>query len=586
MELKNQIEYNGGALVTIKSVIYDVEDTDLYTFYLSPTANITDIAGMTTANDFLRIVVRNPKGAVDTATNPFEIAYKDISVKKQTMTDVTTVKLSADIVAETSFLNLSVEVELKTGKKMLVRYNAVCAEAVPQPLTNQFDLNKTITAIGSVVEWKNPTSGLTTYYFYTESDIKEPAGEGVAPMEISFADGIATTDVDLATADPEKVKIVCGAFKNVSGTTGKLSIVKNKNNTLTVSMDAKGSGSRLRAAYTGAFASGYVSNDLLKVTNGEDVNSADLLKVFCFKGDLMNDFAFGLQSATEVADLKKGKYAVKLSLSDINIGKTIDMATEASKCPLQVYDYTNYKTYDTEKESGAGITGTVTTMGTSSRMYLRISITLPSGPKVEGEWFGDVTSVNAAFDIVPVKPFVPYYQITTEDGQTVKLNKTILTMEVRMVKNYSYRGRNYGDVYFIYFRPDGSTTNCPADNSFKYPFFTISAACPTTENFSLSEEGTTWHWDFKFSQNEYMLQYADGGYSDKANSYGFCPANATATVIRNADKTWKVVFKAKEFGKTSYGFESGSKNNIIVEWQGRATKYTGTSQNDFTDADY
>ena len=121
VELKNQINYNGGALIDIRSVIFDVEDTDLYTFYLSPTAGITDVAGMTAEKDYLSVVVRNPKGTVNTATDTFEISYKEVSVKKQTLSDAEKVQLSADLVKETSVLNLYVKVALKTGKTLLAR---------------------------------------------------------------------------------------------------------------------------------------------------------------------------------------------------------------------------------------------------------------------------------------------------------------------------------------------------------------------------------------------------------------------------------------------------------------------------------
>ena len=130
VELKNQIEYDGGKLIDIKS----------------------DIAGMSAAKDYLAVVVRNPKGQVNTATETFEITYKDISVKKQTMDDVAKVQLSADLVAETQQLNLYIEVALKSGKTLLVRYESACTEAVPQELENQFDLDKSITDIGSVAD--------------------------------------------------------------------------------------------------------------------------------------------------------------------------------------------------------------------------------------------------------------------------------------------------------------------------------------------------------------------------------------------------------------------------------------------------
>ena len=82
-ELTNQIEYDGGEPIAIESAIFGVEDTDLYTFYLSPSPGTTDIASMEAAKDYLRILGRNPRGTVDTASEPFEISYKDIFVKGQ-----------------------------------------------------------------------------------------------------------------------------------------------------------------------------------------------------------------------------------------------------------------------------------------------------------------------------------------------------------------------------------------------------------------------------------------------------------------------------------------------------------------------
>ena len=47
VELNDQFEYDGGDPVDIKSAIYEVEDTDLYTFYLSPSNGVTGMDDMT-----------------------------------------------------------------------------------------------------------------------------------------------------------------------------------------------------------------------------------------------------------------------------------------------------------------------------------------------------------------------------------------------------------------------------------------------------------------------------------------------------------------------------------------------------------
>lgn len=592
VELKNQIEYDGGKLIDIKSAIFDLEDTDLYTFYLSPRTGITDLAGMTATNDYLRVMVRNPKGTVNTTTDTFEISYKDISVKKLTMNDVESVKLSADLLKETSQLNLYVEVKLKTGKTLLARYNSACAEAEPQKLANQYELDKAVTAVGSVVEWYNPVTGATTYYFYTQSDITAPSDGTPAGLEITLAEGVDAANIDLATADPEQVKILCGEFRNATGTTGKLGISKNGDGTeLTVTLDAR-NGSRLRAAYTGAFTAGYASSNSVKFTLAGTPEEAALTKVFAFKESLTNNFAFGLADAATPEGLMNGHFAVRLGLSDMNIGKTIDLATEGSKCTFILYDYQNYTSYDISKSSGQGVTGTVTTSGTAERLYLRLSVAFPDGPAVEGEWYGDVTKTEP-FDITPVKPFVPYIKALTPDGETL-LDKDLSNMEVRLEKDFRLRGGNpqYGgatfDAYFFYFRP-ADAGNEEIENTNHVPLFMIPASFLGSTDLDLAAPQDDLHWNLKYNNNSVLLKsdYTEN-YTMYGSTYGTCPDEVKVTVIRNADKTWKVTFAMKDSYQSPYNPDrkEGTMNSFTVEWEGAATKYSGSKKNDLTDADY
>lgn len=594
VELKDQIQYNGGSPIDIKSAIFDVEDTDLYIFLLSPTAGITDMAGMTAAKDFLRVAVRNPKGTVDTETDTFEISYRDVGVKKNTMTDVEKVQLSVDYVKETQRLNLYVEVTLKSGKTLLARYNSTCTETVPQKLDNQFELDKTVAAIGSVVEWYNPADGATTCSFHTQAGITAPSETTPADMQITLAEGIDAANIDLATADPEKVKIVCGEFRNAAGTTGTLGIAKNGEGTeLTVTLDARSGGSRLRAAYAGTFASGYASSNRIKFTAADTPEEADLKRVFHYKESQTNNFAFGLADATTAEGLMSGNFAVQLGLSDLNIGKTIDLATEGSMCTFALYDYRNYKTYDIGRASGEGVTGTIVTAGTASRLYLRLSVAFPDGPAVEGEWFGDVTDAEGAFDLVPVKPFTPHIKVLSADGETV-MEKDLTSMEVRMEKNFRLRGGNpqYGgatfDAYVFYFRAEG-TTDEPIETTNYYPQLMIPASFLGSTDFDLSIPQDDLHWSFKYNNSTVVLQneYTEN-YTMYGSTYGTCPEQVKATVIRNADKTWKVTFGMVDTYPSAYNPDrkEGTKNSITIEWEGAATKYSGSKKNDLTDTDY
>ena len=593
VELHNQIEYDGNEPADIESAVFDVEDTDLYTFYLASAPGITDVAGMAAAEDCLSVTVRNPEGAVDTANDAFEISCKDISVNGQTVGETEKLQLSASLDKETQRLNLLVEVMLRSGKTLRAHYDGVCTEAVPQKLDNQFELDKAVSDIGSAVEWHNPADGSTAYCFYTRSGVEAPSDAIPADMQITFAPGIETTGIDLSSADPEQVSVVCGEFRNTAGTTGTLSVSKNADGSeLTVALDARNGGSLLRAAYAGPFAFGYESSDRIEVTADGTSEEAVLKKVFGYRESLMNNFAFGLADADTPAGLMEGNYAVRLGLSDLNIGKTIDLATEASRCVFALYDYRNYATYDIAKASGEGVTGTITTAGTAERLYLRLSVAFPDGPAVEGEWFGDITEVGEAFDIVPVKPFVPYIKIVSPDDEIV-MEKNLSVMEVRMEKDYKLRGGDpqYGgavfDAYFFYFRPENSE-DAPVESTAIVPMLMIPASYLNSTDLDLSVAQDGLHWGFRFlSSYLQQIEYSEN-YTMYGSTYGYCPDEAQATVVRNADKTWRVAFGMKDSYPSAWDPDrkEGYKHTITIEWKGSATKYSGTKKNDLTDEDY
>ena len=116
---------------------------------------------------------------------------------------------------------------------------------------------------------------------------------------------------------------------------------------------------------------------------------------------------------------------------------------------------------------------------------------------------------------------------------------------------------------------------------------------PSTD-LKLIEGGDDLHWNFQFMNNENLLQNASSGYSEKYTMYGstsgYCPDDAMVTVVRNADKTWKITFTMTESGSLpDYAGKPqawGYGNKLVVEWEGPATKYSGTKKNDLTDADY
>lgn len=579
VELNDQFEYDGGDPVDIKSAIYEVEDTDLYTFYLSPSNGVTGMDDMTAVNDFLRIAVRNPKGTVNTETDEFEIAYKDIAVNRNTLkTDVEKVSLQADLVAETSKLNLYVEVTMKSGKTLLARYNNTCTEAVPAELTNQYELDKTVTGIGSAVEWHDAAAAATTYCFYADPDVTAPSEE-TAGLQITVADGVETAEVDLATADAEKIRIACGEFESGEGMTGTLSLAKSGSK-LTLTLDAEKGASRLRAAYAGDPVVGYASTNSLTVTEGETHETNDLKKVFLYQSAATNVLTFGQVADAEApAGLTKGHYAVSFNLSTSQLqGATVDFGKQEAQ--VRIFDYRAYRTWDNAKVEGA--TGTVTTIQAGERTYLRFSVEFPEGPKLEGEWFGTFTTVKEETDMTPVEPFRPRVSIKSETGETL-LDWEVTALELRHDTNF--RDSNTGDMidaaYIFYFRTDKTEDNFGIDGLIGTPMFRLPDAYVGRDNFDLTED-TECKWAFNFN-NSNLSRYSTG-YGCNNSWMKQCPNEATLTVKKN-DKEWEFTFTMLDYGMFGYT-EQGTKNVLTIEWKGPATKYTGSQKNDMTDADY
>lgn len=579
VELNDQFEYDGGDPVDIKSAIYEVEDTDLYTFYLSPSNGVTGMDDMTAVNDFLRIAVRNPKGTVNTETDEFEIAYKDIAVNRNTLkTDVEKVSLQADLVAETSKLNLYVEVTMKSGKTLLARYNNTCTEAVPAELTNQYELDKTVTGIGSAVEWHDAAAAATTYCFYADPDVTAPSEE-TAGLQITVADGVETAEVDLATADAEKIRIACGEFESGEGMTGTLSLAKSGSK-LTLTLDAEKGASRLRAAYAGDPVVGYASTNSLTVTEGETHETNDLKKVFLYQSAATNVLTFGQVADAEAPDgLTKGHYAVSFNLSTSQLqGATVDFGKQEAQ--VRIFDYRAYRTWDNAKVEGA--TGTVTTIQAGERTYLRFSVEFPEGPKLEGEWFGTFTTVKEETDMTPVEPFRPRVSIKSETGETL-LDWEVTALELRHDTNF--RDSNTGDMidaaYIFYFRTDKTEDNFGIDGLIGTPMFRLPDAYVGRDNFDLTED-TECKWAFNFN-NSNLSRYSTG-YGCNNSWMKQCPNEATLTVKKN-DKEWEFTFTMLDYGMFGYT-EQGTKNVLTIEWKGPATKYTGSQKNDMTDADY
>ncbi|WP_300256133.1 hypothetical protein [uncultured Alistipes sp.] len=614
--LNDQIEYNGGDLIDIKSAVYavDEENANLFTFYLSPTEGIKTVKEMEAADDYLKVSVENPAGTVDTKNQLFSIDYEDISVSKTSMVGYANVNLSVNLLEQTSRLVLYVDVKTESGETLLARYNNNCTLYKLPTLNNQYGIDDQVKTIGSVVEWVDLEAGTTTYYVYEKEGVTAPSEETPAGLTIQLASDLdpeqivngrlvagSKLEIDFSTADMQKVSVQSGTFQSESGMAGTLTLQKDRTDIskLAVKLDIKGADQRLRANYTyGTVNPAYKSSDHLKVSVTDDaVMDGDLTELFNYFQTGVHQFAFGIpatdpeESKEGVAALTTGRYAVQINVAEANLGKTLDLS-KSGEVGLFVYDYETYKTYDASKMD---VTGTVRVIDAgSNNYYLSVDAVFQDGPTVKGEWFGSVTTEDSAFSeiLTPVEPYSPTIVVRAED-ETELLRKTLERVEVRMEKDYKLNGGpQWGgaqfDAYFFYFVPEGALEYNDIEAVSAVPQFMIPASFIPTPGESLNLGANTdaedLHWLFKYTAESY-LQYGYNGYSNAGNST-LLPNTASVSIAKNeTDNTWKITFILADSG-TNYGFEVGSKNVITIDWEGPLTKYSGTKKNDLEDSFY
>ena len=593
--LENQIEYKGGDWTDIRSVIYEVTDTDLYTFWLSPTEGLTSVVAMVEADDFLLVSARNPQGAVDTETGEFTVTYGDDVNVSASAGNVNEISLSVSFTAGTpATLGLALDLTLTDGTTLKADYDGSCSEAVEVELLNQYEMDDVVYGLGSAVAWRNHQEAATTYYLYTGSGITESTEESALPspaIVVHISDEMkgSETPVDLSMVTDGKVQIdIPDGFSTVPGPmTGTLSvseIVDGSHNRLVLSLDVTAGGKRLRANFTNEYTYGYKASDTFTVTRpGSEPLTRDLTKVFLYTSGLQSIFMFGDASEAETAEgLMDGTNAVKITLA--GDGNSFDI----SEAGFALYNYESFTTADAANLSGyRGVEGEIYTDRIGNKAYLYyhvefISVNIDTDRVVaEGEWYGEVTSASENTDLTPVRPFTPTITIMEPETAETVFSAELDRVEMRMQKSYRFQGSPADDYYYFYFVPVGVDASSIGSDRINIPLLMIPTSTATGEDVTVGDTSNGIFWNFRYSRTGLQgLNYYNSSYG----AYN-CPPDATVNVIRNADKTWNVKFSMTE-SYTNYGFPSGSGRQVVIEWQGPLTIYSGSETNDYPKEDY
>lgn len=582
--LVDQLMYDGEDAVDIKSVIWQQGEDNTYTFWFSPEENITTVEAMEAAEGVLRIAVTKAEGTVAVESELVDLQYEDIHIMPQTMGDVKKCELSVNLVSD-DHVTLSLDAEMSSGKTLAAEYDNTCVKVgtEEEPLDNQFDLNGTISDLQSAVAQYSVGTNVTVWKFYTQAG--GPSSEEGAAIEFTVQGAPSSLKADMS--DTETLTLTCGDFSNTATTAGTLSLTVEGTN-VTLSIDATDGADRLRAEYAGAFTSADDAPEShLKVTgaDGTTVVDAALPAVFRKADASTVRLVFGDASDPAVPeDLMSGKYALDLSIPSVYFteeGRELDYNDISGLA----YDY--YQEYSTWAVEDAESCSVYLRKTGDNALYMTFSVKLADGPLFEGTWYGDVTDVTEFPDLTPVEPVEYKIEITDASG-AVLLSKILERVELRRENDYRVRGGDpaYGgatfDAYVFYFCSADSDN--AVDNMLFTPKLMIPVEAVTGEEIELATAGICFEFRYQNS-NLYTTTYSDN-YTMYGSTTWSCPDDAKVTVSHDeGTKVWKVSFSMTDYiSNKSYG--QGYGNYLTINWEGPATKYSGTSRNDMPDSEY
>lgn len=582
--LVDQLMYDGEDAVDIKSVIWQQGEDNTYTFWFSPEENITTVEAMEAAEGVLRIAVSKAEGTVAVESELVDLQYEDIHIMPQTMGDVKKCELSVKLASD-DHVTVSLDVEMSSGKTLAAEYDNACVKVEPEedPLDNQFDLNGTISELQSAVAQYSVGTNVTVWKFYTQAG--GPSSEEGAAIEFTVQGAPSSLKADMS--DTETLTLTCGDFSNTATTAGTLSLTVEGTN-VTLSIDATDGADRLRAEYAGAFTSADDAPEShLKVAGADGTTVIDAALTAVFRHIDGSNVRLVLGDASNPSspeDLMSGKYVLDLRIPSAYFteeGRELDYNDITGLAYDYYLDYASWVVEDAESCSVY-----VRKTGENS-LYMTFSIKLDDGPSFEGTWYGDVTDVTEFPDLTPVEPVEYKIEITDASG-AVLLSKILERVELRRENDYRVRGGDpaYGgatfDAYVFYFCSADSDN--AVDNMLFTPKLMIPVEAVTGEEIELATAGICFEFRYQNS-NLYTTTYSDN-YTMYGSTTWSCPDDAKVTVSQDAGtKVWKVSFSMTDYiSNKSYG--QGYGNYLTINWEGPATKYSGTSRNDMPDSEY
>lgn len=576
---QNRIWYCG-QILDIKSAVH-TEENGAYTFYLSPTSGITDAEEMISKGNCMTINL----GSLSGYKSSFEISYRDILVDAASA--AANKAFSFELEFSDGDLSVYIWIVNNDGKELVAGYSGAAPESVTEPvhLVNQFAIGRTISDIGSALDWR--TAGKSrTYYLHSATGITTPGASQPADLEITIPEDCYGKQIDLS--EEENIVIRCSGEDIAAGgrLTGTLFASAGRlGAALGLSLDAQANGKSVKAEYSGNTVSGYFSDDTFEFKDQDKTTACHLGKMFGYRGSGSITFAFGY-SEKEISrpeDLRGDEaspsgYAVRLTITSKQIGSEVEVGPGSAAASVFVYDYANARTYSLKKEEI--VSGSILAMDDmpDGRIYLKVSLTLLDGQTVSAEYFGNVTMMDEDIDISPILPETSAIIVTNKDEKEL-LNMEITSLQIRKTESYTSSFGETVSAYVLYFinaksAEDPHDDSCTPRLAIKDDAFGLGAKG--------SLDGHFWNYIYKYKSEDILLQY--GMYGTPYYGFGYCPASAVLDATWNDDKSLDIIFSFKD-EVVVYGNTNGTGNTMSIEWHGKADLYKGSEENLLRGAD-
>ncbi len=612
--ISNQFQYNSASLIDIKSVIYvDNEEEEFGELYLSPVEGLDGVEAVLATDDYLYIkapFLDGDQTLVDT-TKTFELSYKDLHVTDQTLTGKehkVRISISQDSpVTKTEWdkalidgVVISVDYINDANEYLFARYTGSVLGCYPlAELNNQYTINEEETIdLNSAVFVRYEEYGLDYVFFYAEEGITDYDEDNDYVLVVAVPQG--ETGFNFAEVEEgEGYAFMAEGWGE--GKTGKVEFTV-ENGKLTLNADGEDSEENtIRVRYSGAVACTYMcDNEFYQ----PDYSSVELFDVFRETyGTASYYFAFGSNFNAETPEeLKNGKYALFLEVPQSAVDAPVDEDnfTFPEGFKAYLYDYENYTTYEwsiDDADDWSRIVVKSDANGTDKKVYIRYDLIFldAEGEEINVYMTAYLNIIDTTIpDLTPVKPFSPKITITSESGETL-LDWDITEMQVRHQPAYGDISDFMGtkpSAYAFYFVNKNTESN-GIDSQTGTPIFILEDTNVNKLDNTQLNGSTSVVWATRF-QNSNLSSYSGYGHDINAEKLMTwrCPDDVKLTVKKDG-KNWTFKLVLKDYGAMGSSWTglapttmTGTKNVLTIEWQGPATKYTGSNKNDLTDEDY